>query len=103
MSNVIGAGEWFRMFGSLLLVFALMAAAWWAYRWLHQQTQSGFKKWSRKMVVRETISLGLRQRLMLVEVDDRQVMIGVSPSGVTLLSEWPLTKQTDAMSAQEER
>jgi len=90
MSSVIGTGEWLRLLGSLALVLALLVCGLWAYRWLAQQTQAGFKKWTRLMVIRESLTLGMRQRLLLVEVDGHRVMVGVSPSGITRLAEWPL-------------
>jgi flagellar biogenesis protein FliO len=37
----------------------------------------------------ETLSVGTRQKIMLIRVDDREILVGVSVHNMTVLSPWP--------------
>jgi flagellar protein FliO/FliZ len=37
----------------------------------------------------ETLSVGTRQKIMLIRVDDREILIGVTAQNMSVLSPWP--------------
>jgi len=41
-----------------------------------------------QLQIKDSIALGTRQKLVLVEVGTRQVLVGLSPTQMTRLGEW---------------
>ena len=84
--------------GNFLLVLVLLVVVLWLLRRL-QSTKGlqtlqgvpglsalqGLRPAARRLAVVESLSVGPRQRIALVRVDEREVLIGVSPAGFTLL------------------
>ena len=78
--------DWLRMAGSLLLVVALLLAMLWMLKRLKamQEKHNG----PRQMVLLETLSVGVRQKIALVRVGSRQVLVGMTPGQFTALGSW---------------
>ena len=78
--------DWLRMSGSLLLVIALLLGMLWMLKRLKamQEKHSG----PRQMELLETISVGVRQKIALVRVGSRQVLVGMTPGQFTALGSW---------------
>jgi len=70
-----------RMIGSLLLVLALVAGLAWAAKRMRQGSsfQGGL------IQVISGLSLGGREKVVLLRVADEQVLVGISPSGMSAL------------------
>jgi len=78
--------DWLRMAGSLLLVIALLLAMLWMLKRLKamQEKHTG----PRQMELLETLSVGVRQKIALVRVGSRQVLVGMTPGQFTALGSW---------------
>ena len=76
------------MFGALLLVLALIAAATWGARRLQAFRPQG--KGSLRVV--EGLAIGTREKLLLIEVDDERVLLGVSPGRIQTLARLSATR-----------
>lgn len=67
--------------GGLFLVLALFMAC----AWLMKRTQGGFLAASKEMKTLGAMSLGTREKAVLVEVEGQKLLLGVSPGRVTTL------------------
>ena len=78
--------DWVRVAGSIVLVLLLLAALLWTLRRMKimQTTQGG----ELKLRVLETISVGPRQKIALLQVDKHLVLIGMSANQFTALGSW---------------
>ena len=78
--------DWVRVAGSIVLVLLLLAALLWTLRRMKimQTTQGG----ELKLRVLETISVGPRQKIALLQVDKHLVLIGMSANQFTALGNW---------------
>lgn len=74
----------FRLLGSFAIVIALMAFLLWALRRL--QTKMHGQNSGRKLQVLEILSVGTRQKVALIRVGDREVLIGISPTQMCALT-----------------
>ena len=80
----------FQQTGSVVLVLGLLAAALW---WLRRKGLAQFavgglrRKAERRMELIERLPLTPNHSLHLVRVADKTVLIALSPSGCTVLSE----------------
>ena len=75
----------FGAFFALLLVLGLIIGLAWL---LKRMPGSGFRPADGLRVV-ASLHLGTKERAVVVEVGGRQLLLGVSPGGVTLLHELP--------------
>ena len=64
----------------LVATLFLLVSAW------EQITQLAQKR----IKIVDTQSLGARQKLLLVAVRDKEILVGISPHGITRLSHWQL-------------
>ena len=87
MTPGITGADLFRMLGSLALVVALMLALLWALRRLQSKMNS--QNSGRRLQIIETISVGTRQKVALIRVGEREVLIGVSPTQIKGIASWP--------------
>ena len=78
--------ESLRIFGSLVLVFGLLGGVLWGLKRMQSRLQSAQP--GRRIQVLDSLSIGARQKLLLVRVDGRQVLLGVSPGQMTSLGQW---------------
>ena len=86
--------DWLRMSGSLLLVIALFLGMLWMLKRLKamQEKNSG----PRQMELLETLSVGVRQKIALIQVGSRQVLVGMTPGQFTALGSWDTAGSTGA-------
>ena len=78
--------DWVSLTGNFLLVIVLLAAVLWLMRRLQGiKGLQGLRPVARRLSVVEALTVGPRQKLAVVRWDDREVLVGVSPNGFTLL------------------
>ncbi len=87
MSTGITGADLFRMLGSLALVVALMLALLWGLRQLQSKINS--QNSGRRLQVIESLSIGTRQKVALIRVGEREVLIGISPTQINGIASWP--------------
>jgi flagellar protein FliO/FliZ len=87
MASGLGSADLFRMIGSFALVLALMAALLWALRKL--QSRMNTQGTGRRMQVIESMSIGPRQKFALLRVGTHEVLVGITPTQMTSLAQWP--------------
>jgi flagellar protein FliO/FliZ len=83
-------GDWLQYLLSFALVIGLLLSLLWILRKL-QNSSSVMRKSDRRLQTLETLSVGPRQKIMLIRVDDREVLIGITAHQMTALSPWPDT------------
>jgi flagellar protein FliO/FliZ len=52
------------------------------------QQGQGFGRADRRIRVVETLGLGARQKVVITRVDDREFLLGVTASDITVLGQW---------------
>ena len=87
MAPGITSADVFRMLGSLALVIALLVALLWALRTL-QGKMNGHNA-GRRLQIIESLSVGPRQKVALIRVGEREVLIGISPTQINGIASWP--------------
>ena len=75
---------------SLMLVLALVVGLLYASKWFIQRRPRG----GRRLRFIEAMSVSNKEKLVLIEIDDRQLLIGVSPQQVTLLTELDIPEES---------
>ena len=86
------SGQLQSMVLSLGLVIALMLALAWSAKTLRQRAQPG----GAELEVLSATHVGPKERVVLLRVRDRELLLGVGPQSVTALGEFaaPLDKDT---------
>lgn len=84
-ASPLGAGQVLQVFVGLGVVLALIALAAWASRRLNAFRPQG----GGHIRVLEGLSLGAREKLLLVQVDGARVLIGMSPGRIQTLHAFP--------------
>jgi flagellar protein FliO/FliZ len=79
-----------RFAGSLLLVLGLLGGLLWGLK--RMQAGVNLSGGVRQLQVIEAVSVGPRQKIVLVRVGGREVLVGVSPTQLTALGTWPASK-----------
>ncbi len=74
----LGAEQLWRTFGSLALLIALILGVF----YLMRRAGSGPRGAGRQIRFVDALALGQRERLVLVQVGDEQIVLGVSPGRV---------------------
>ncbi len=87
MAPGFASADLFRMIGSFALVLALMAALLWALRKL--QSRMNTQNTGRRMQIIESMSVGPRQKFALLRVGEHEVLVGITPTQMTALAQWP--------------
>jgi len=87
MTPGISGADLFRMLGSLALVVALMLALLWGLRQL--QSRINGQNSGRRLQIIESLSVGTRQKVALIRVGEREVLIGISPTQINGIASWP--------------
>jgi flagellar protein FliO/FliZ len=86
MLTEFGWSEWLSMMASFMLVIGMLVATLFAIKKLGPNiANSG----NRRLKLLEIQNLGGRQKLLLVSLNGDQVLIGLSPQGMTKLGSWP--------------
>ena len=83
----LASADLFRMLGSFALVLAIMAALLWALRKL--QSRLNNQNAGRRLNVIESMSIGPRQKFALLRVGQHEVLVGITPTQMTSLGQWP--------------
>lgn len=73
---------------SFALVIGLLLTTLWGLRKM-QNGASFMRKSSQRLHNIETLSIGPRQKVVLIQVDGQDVLIGVTPHQMTALTAWP--------------
>ncbi|MFO7955081.1 flagellar biosynthetic protein FliO [Thioalkalivibrio sp.] len=79
--NSGAAGYLAQLIGGLVLVIGAIVVLGWVLR----RTQGGLNRGSQVIEIVAARSVGARERLVLVQVGDEQVLVGVAPSGMRTL------------------
>jgi len=78
--------DWVSLTGNFMLVILLLLAVLWLMRRLQGiKALQGLRPVSRRLSVVEALSVGPRQKLAVVRFDEREVLVGITPQGFTLL------------------
>lgn len=77
--------DWLSMASSFLLVIGLLAVV----LYLLRRFQPGALGGGRQIQLIESLATGSRQRVVLVRVRDKDLLLGVSLQQITTLAEWP--------------
>jgi flagellar protein FliO/FliZ len=70
---------------SLLFVLGLIVALGWLYR---RMPRRGGSRGGEQLRIRATLSLGMKERLVLVEAAGKNLLLGVTPTSVTCLHQY---------------
>ena len=81
-------GDWMQYLFSFVFVIGLLLAMLWTLRRL-QNGQGLMRKTAQRLQTLEMMSVGTRQKIMLIRVDDREILVGVSAQNMSVLSPWP--------------
>jgi flagellar protein FliO/FliZ len=89
-TTVPGNIDWLRIGGSIALVFVLLLTMLWVLRRLRsmQIAKGGMSK----LEIVETISVGPRQKIALLRVEQHMLLIGMSANQFTALGQWQQAK-----------
>ena len=85
-----GLMDWLSMMGSFLLVIGLLVATLFLIKKMGPSISNASNK---RLLILEVQNLGARQKLLLVSVNADQVLIGISPQGMTNLGSWAVDQQ----------
>ncbi|MFZ9122186.1 MAG: flagellar biosynthetic protein FliO [Burkholderiaceae bacterium] len=77
--------DWLSMASSFLLVIGLLAVV----LYLLRRFQPGALGGGRQIQLIESLATGSRQRVVLVRVRDKDLLLGVSMQQINTLAEWP--------------
>jgi len=92
MASELSWTEWLTMTGSFLFVIVLLVATLLLLKRLGTNYPIGAKK---RIKIVDVQSLGARQKLLLVAVRGQEMLIGVSPHGITRLGNWQRDENDD--------
>jgi flagellar protein FliO/FliZ len=87
MNSVWTLGDWLQYLFSFVFVIGLLLTLLWTLRKL-QNGQGLLRKHTQRLQTVETLSVGTRQKIMLIRVDEREILVGVSAQNITVLSPW---------------
>ena len=85
-----GWAEWLSMIASFVLVIGLLVATLFALRKINPGISG-----SGRMRILEVKNLGARQKLLLVSVNGEQILIGLTPQGMSRLGGWQPDEQSE--------
>jgi flagellar biosynthetic protein FliO len=87
MTSSLSTGlDWVGLASSFLLVLGLLALLLFALK--RMQGLSGGPGGQRQIQHLETMTAGTRQKIVLLRVKDREILLGVSATQITALAEW---------------
>lgn len=87
MTSSLSSGlDWIGLASSFLLVLGLLALLLFALK--RMQGMSLGPGGQRQIQMLETLSAGTRQKIVLLRVKDRDILIGVSATQITALADW---------------
>ena len=80
--------DWVQYAFSFALVIGLLLALLWTLRKM-QNGSTLLRKKNQRIQTIETLSVGPRQKILLIQVDGHDVLVGVTAHQMTALSPWP--------------
>lgn len=83
MGSVGGVVQYLASFA---LVVALLVGLLWSLKRL--QGSAAFTRREQRLQVLESLSVGARMKVALVRCDDRELLVGVTPTQITPLGTW---------------
>ncbi len=95
MANGLSGMDMLRFAASLVLVLCLLGGLLWALKRMQSGVRAGGGQ--RQLHVIDAVSVGPRQKIALVRVGDRDVLVGVSPTQLTALGSWPASVDVSEM------
>lgn len=95
MNSVWTLGDWLRYLFSFVFVIGSLLSLLWILRKL-QNGSSLLSKSTNRLQTLETLSVGTRQKIMLIRVDDREILVGVTVQQMTVLTPWPEAQDAPA-------
>ncbi len=87
--------DWVQYLLSFMLVIGLLLALLWGLKKL-QLGATLVRRSGARVQVLETVALGTRQKIALVRVDDRELLIGVTAQTICALGDAVPTRSNDA-------
>ncbi len=97
MNSVWTLGDWLQYLFSFIFVIGLLLSLLWTLRKL-QNGSLLLRKSTQRLQALETLSVGPRQKIMLIRVDEREILVGVTAQQMTVLTPWPDASHTAAPS-----
>ena len=89
MSSAWTFVDWLQYLLSFAFVIGLLLALLWTLRKL--QNGAMLRKPTQRLRTLETLSVGPRQKIALIQVDGQEVLVGITAQQMTALSPWPTT------------
>ena len=87
-AGVLGPMEWLSFGLSFLLVLLTIGALYFLF---HRFVLGAMPvKMERRMKVMETLAVGPRQKMVLLRIAGREVLVGITAQQMNALAEWPL-------------
>ena len=78
--------DWVSLTGNFVLVIVLLVAVLWMLRRMQGiKGLQGLRPVARRLSVVEALTVGPRQKLALLRLDNREILVGITPNGFTLL------------------
>ena len=91
--------DWLQYAFSFALVIALLLALLWGLRKMQNGTLF-LRKNTQRLQTIESLSIGARQKIVLIQVDGQDVLVGVTAHQMTALSPWPVHASAPAQPAE---
>ena len=80
--------DWIRLFGGLFFVLGMIVLAAWALRRLQQRGgPAGSQRQALRVVGHH--ALGMKEKLVVVEIEDTWLVLGMTPASITTLHTLP--------------
>jgi len=97
-SGQLGPMEWMSFGLSFLLVLLTMGALYFLF---HRFVLGAMPRRAEPRIrIAETLAVGPRQKILLLRVNDREVLVGVTGQTMCSLSEWPCAQEPVGENAQ---
>lgn len=84
MTPSVSLGDWLQLVASFAFVLGLLALVLWGLR--RMQHSKAFGRKDAQLQVIDSLSVGARQKILLVRVRDQELVVGVGPHGMSALS-----------------
>ncbi|MAJ87537.1 MAG: hypothetical protein CBD08_005690 [Cellvibrionales bacterium TMED148] len=92
MAPEVGIGDWLSMMASLFLVICLLLATLYLIKQMSPGVRGGSGK---RLRVSEVQHIGARQKLLLIQLNGDEILIGQTPQSMTLLGTWNIAEIAD--------
>ena len=93
--------DWISFGLSFFLVILLLGATLWGLKRFGRMQIKKSDTASQLRVI-DSVSLGARQRVALIEADNQRILVGVTPSAISRLGQWELSHSPNFQDALKE-